>query len=154
MTIVQCKKTHRMSFLLWVTNLLSQNCYTFAVYSQLCLSKTKVNYIPLCPRRHLRPINSQLRPNQQRGRSSKCKHLFRHWWRIKDYQNTFRLYLCKYVDPNCKIDCVGLVRNKTDNHFIGMLFWYSCENMWSFRGNGVPLSHKINFMLTTPTRLS
>ena len=35
-----------MSFLLLVNNLLSQNCYIFAVYSQLCLSETKGNYIP------------------------------------------------------------------------------------------------------------
>ena len=35
-----------MSFLLLVYNLLSQNCYTFAVYSQLCQSKTKWDSIP------------------------------------------------------------------------------------------------------------
>ena len=64
-----------MSFLLLVTNLLTQNFYIFAVYLQLCLTKTKREYLPHFPRRQLHPSNSQLKHNQHRRRSSHCRHI-------------------------------------------------------------------------------
>ena len=132
-----------MGFLLLVNNLLSQNCYTFAVYSQLCLNKTQGNYIPLCPRRQLRPINSQFKPNQHRGRSSNCRHLFRHWWRIKDYQSTLRLYLCKHVAPNCKMSAITIQSLKRYTFFPIKIFWIKKKQVFhNFFCNLIYICHK------------
>ena len=126
MTFVQWKKTHRMSFLLLVNNLLSQNCYTFTDYLRLCLSKTKGDFLPLCPRRQIHPSISQ--SNQYRGRSFHCRHLLRHWWKNKmlsKYIKTLPVWTShtKLQDWLC-----SLGQTKTAKHFIGMRFWYSCAN--------------------------
>ena len=62
-----------MSCLLLVNNLLSQDCYIFADYSQICLSETKKDYLSFYPRRLLHPRNSQWASFYRRVRKSAKK---------------------------------------------------------------------------------
>ena len=57
----------------WLTICCLKTATPFLDCSWLCLSKTKGDYLSLCPRRQLHPSNSQFLPDQHRGRSSHCR---------------------------------------------------------------------------------